>query len=195
MAESLLKTCGTAPGELDFFAVTRGPGSFTGLRIAIAAAKGLAMAAGKPCVGVSTLEGLARNLAGFEGTAAAVMDARCGQLYAGLFSLEGGEVIRAEEDCAISIQELGEKLERIKKPVFLVGDGAELCYNKLMETKSAGDRLRLAPPHLRYQRAAAVGAAALAAWIRGEALDAGELVPAYLRLPQAERELLARKGK
>ena len=195
MAESLLKTCGTAPGELDFFAVTRGPGSFTGLRIAIAAAKGLAMAAGKPCVGVSTLEGLARNLAGFEGAAAAVMDARCGQLYAGLFSLEGGEVIRAEEDCAISIQELGEKLERIKKPVFLVGDGAELCYNKLMETKSAGDRLRLAPPHLRYQRAAAVGAAALAAWIRGEALDAGELVPAYLRLPQAERELLARKGK
>ncbi len=195
MAEGLLKTCGTAPGELDFFAVTRGPGSFTGLRIAIAAAKGLAMAAGKPCVGVSTLEGLARNLAGFEGTAAAVMDARCGQLYAGLFSLEGGEVIRAEEDCAISIQELGEKLERIKKPVFLVGDGAELCYNKLMETKSAGDRLRLAPPHLRYQRAAAVGAAALAAWIRGEALDAGELVPAYLRLPQAERELLARKGK
>ena len=195
MAEGLLKTCGTAPGELDFFAVTRGPGSFTGLRIAIAAAKGLAMAAGKPCVGVSTLEGLARNLAGFEGTAAAVMDARCSQLYAGLFSLEGGEVIRAEEDCAISIQELGEKLERIKKPVFLVGDGAELCYNKLMETKSAGDRLRLAPPHLRYQRAAAVGAAALAAWIRGEALDAGELVPAYLRLPQAERELLARKGK
>ena len=195
MAEGLLKTCGTAPGELDFFAVTRGPGSFTGLRIAIAAAKGLAMAAGKPCVGVSTLEGLARNLAGFEGAAAAVMDARCGQLYAGLFSLEGGEVIRAEEDCAISIQELGEKLERIKKPVFLVGDGAELCYNKLMETKSAGDYLRLAPPHLRYQWAAAVGAAALAAWIRGEELDAGELVPAYLRLPQAERELLARKGK
>ena len=195
MAEGLLKTCGTAPGELDFFAVTRGPGSFTGLRIAIAAAKGLAMAAGKPCVGVSTLEGLARNLAGFEGTAAAVMDARCSQLYAGLFSLEGGEVIRAEEDCAVSIGELGEKLERIKKPVFLVGDGAELCYNKLMETKSAGDRLRLAPPHLRYQRAAAVGAAALAAWIRGEELDAGELVPAYLRLPQAERELLARKGK
>ena len=195
MAESLLKTCGTAPGELDFFAVTRGPGSFTGLRIAIAAAKGLAMAAGKPCVGVSTLEGLARNLAGFEGTAAAVMDARCGQLYAGLFSLEGGEVIRAEEDCAVSLGERGEKLERIETPVFRVGDGAELCYNKLMETKSAGDYLRLAPPHLRYQRAAAVGAAALAAWIRGEALDAGELVPAYLRLPQAERELLARKGK
>ena len=195
MVEGLLSTCGVNPGQLDFFAVTRGPGSFTGLRIAMAAVKGMAMAAGKPCVGVSTLEALARNLAGFTGSAAAVMDARCGQVYAGLFSLEDGEVRRLAEDTALSVVELGKLLPALKKPVFLVGDGAELCYNKLMETKSAGDRLRLAPPHLRYQRAAAVGAAALAAWIRGEALDAGELVPAYLRLPQAERELLARKGK
>lgn len=195
MAENLLLTCGTAPADLDFFAVTRGPGSFTGLRIAIAAAKGLAMASGKPCVGVSTLEGLACGLSGFEGTAAAVMDARCGQVYAGLFSLSGGAVARMEEDCAVSVRELGERLASIKKPVFLVGDGAELCYNKLTEEGTLGDRLRLAPPHLRFQRAAAVGAAALAAWRRGEALDAGELVPAYLRLPQAERELLARKGK
>ncbi len=195
MAEKLLETCGLTPGELDFFAVTRGPGSFTGLRIAIAAAKGMAMAAGKPCVGVSTLEGLARNLAGFAGTAAAVMDARCGQVYAGLFYLWEGEVTRAEEDCALSIGELGEKLDKVKKPVFLVGDGAELCYNKLMETGAFGDWLRLAPPHLRYQRAAAVGAAALAAFLRGEKLDAGELVPSYLRLPQAERERLAREGK
>lgn len=195
MAQGLLDTCGVPAGAVDFFAVTHGPGSFTGLRIAMAAVKGLAMAAEKPCVGVSTLEALARNLAGFAGSAAAVMDARCGQVYAGLFSLEEGEVRRLAEDTALSILELGKLLPGLKKPVFLVGDGAELCYNKLMETKSAGDYLRLAPPHLRYQRAAAVGAAALAAWIRGEALDAGELVPAYLRLPQAERELLARKGK
>ena len=195
MAEGLLKTCGLTPAALDFFAVTRGPGSFTGLRIAIAAVKGMAMAAEKPCIGVSTLEGLAWNLMGFEGTAAAVMDARCGQVYAGLFSLKDGEVLRLEEDCAVSIRELGERLAEIKKPVFLVGDGAELCYNKLTEAGSAGDWLRLAPPHLRYQRAAAVGAAALAAWIRGEELDAGDLVPSYLRLPQAERELRKRQGK
>ena len=195
MAQNLLATCGTVPADLDFFAVTRGPGSFTGLRIAIAAAKGLAMAAEKPCVGVSTLEGLAWNLSGFEGTAAAVMDARCGQVYAGLFYLCEGRVARAGEDRALSIQELGEKLDRIKKPVFLVGDGAELCYNRLSETGAFGDSLRLAPPHLRYQRAAAVGAAALAAWGRNEGMAPGELVPAYLRLPQAERELLARKGK
>lgn len=193
MAENLLATCGLTPRDLDFLAVTRGPGSFTGLRIAIAAVKGMAMAAGKPCVGVSTLEGLARNLTGFEGTAAAVMDARCNQVYTASFALTGGTVSRLEEDTALSITELGERLVQMKKPIFLVGDGAELCYNRLLETPPAEDPveswLRLSPPHLRYQRAAAVGAAALDAWERGEGMDAGELVPSYLRLPQAEREL------
>ena len=177
----------------EFFAVTHGPGSFTGLRIAMAAVKGLAMAAEKPCVGVSTLEALARNLAGFAGSAAAVMDARCGQVYAGLFSLEDGEVRRLAEDAALSILELGNLLPGLKKPVFLVGDGAEMCYNKLLEEPPPGpppeEWLCLAPPYLRYQRAAAAGAAALAAWLRGEEMDAGALEPAYLRLPQAEREL------
>lgn len=201
MAERLLATCGTEAKDLDFLAVTKGPGSFTGLRIAMAAAKGMAMAAGTPCVGVSTLEALARNLTGFAGSAAAVMDARCGQVYAGLFALKEGRVVRYPfgEDAAILIPELKERLPRMEKPVFLVGDGAGLCYNKLLEglpdEDPMRDWLRLAPPHLRYQRAAAAGAAALDAWERGEAVDAGELEPAYLRLPQAERELLARKGK
>ena len=195
MAEGLLGSCGLTPKDLDFLAVTRGPGSFTGLRIAMAAVKGMAFAAGKPCVGVSTLEALARSLAGFEGSAAAVMDARCGQVYAGLFSLADGRVERTAggEDAAISIEELGERLGALKKPVFLVGDGAELCYNRLSESLSPEDAprdwLRVAPPHLRYQRAAAAGAAALDAWQRGEAVSAAELVPAYLRLPQAVREL------
>ena len=201
MVESLLSTCGVSPGGLDFFAVTRGPGSFTGLRIAMAAVKGMAMAAGKPCVGVSTLEALARNLAGFEGSAAAVMDARCGQVYAGLFALAGGAVERYPfgEDTAIAIDQLGPLLAKMRKPVFLVGDGAELCYNKLLESSLDGCRpeewLRLAPPHLRFQRASAAGAAALLAWRRGEGADAGELVPAYLRLPQAERELRKKRGE
>ena len=194
-----LDTCGVPAGAVDFFAVTHGPGSFTGLRIAMAAVKGLAMAAEKPCVGVSTLEALARNLAGFAGSAAAVMDARCGQVYAGLFSLEDGEVRRLAEDAALSILELGNLLPGLKKPVFLVGDGAEMCYNKLLEEPPPGpppeEWLCLAPPYLRYQRAAAAGAAALAAWLRGEEMDAGALEPVYLRLPQAERELLKRQGK
>ena len=199
MAQGLLDTCGVPAGAVDFFAVTHGPGSFTGLRIAMAAVKGLAMAAEKPCVGVSTLEALARNLAGFTGSAAAVMDARCGQVYAGLFSLEDGEVRRLAEDAALSILELGNLLPGLKKPVFLVGDGAEMCYNKLLEEPPPGpppeEWLCLAPPYLRYQRAAAAGAAALAAWLRGEEMDAGALEPVYLRLPQAERELLKRQGK
>lgn len=199
MTEALLNTCGVTVGELDFLAVTRGPGSFTGLRIAMAAVKGMALAAGRPCVGVSTLEALARSLSGFEGSAAAVMDARCGQVYTGLFSLSDGKVERAVggEDAAISIEELGERLGDLKKPVFLVGDGAELCYNRLSESPPSDGApegwLQLAPPHLRYQRAAAAGAAALDAWRRGEAVDPGVLVPAYLRLPQAVRELQRKK--
>ena len=201
MAQELLRTCGVSPGDLDFFAVTRGPGSFTGLRIAIAAVKGMALAAGKPCVGVSTLEALARNLAGFEGSAAAVMDARCAQVYAGLFSLGGGGIQRLSEDEAVAIQDLAPRLAALEKPVFLVGDGARLCYNKLLENPPSGadprDWLRLAPPHLLFQRAAAAGAAALAAWERGEGMDCGALAPVYLRLPQAQRELLrkAQDGK
>lgn len=197
MVEGLLKTCALSPGELDFFAVTRGPGSFTGLRIAMAAVKGLAMAAGKPCVGVSTLEGLARNLTGFEGSALAVMDARCGQVYAGAFALRKGEVEQYPfgEDAALPIEELTQWLEKMEKPVFLVGDGARLCYNRLTELQVEKGSLRLAPPHLCCQRAATAGAAARAAWARGEAVEAGALVPSYLRLPQAERELLARKEK
>ncbi len=189
MAQRLLETCGAAPGELDFLAVTRGPGSFTGLRIAMAAVKGMAMAAGKPCVGVSTLEALARNLTGFEGVAAAVMDARCGQVYTALFTLSEGRVERISPDEALAITELASRLAALGKTVFLVGDGAQLCYNKILEAGEA-PWLRLAPPHLRYQRASAAGAAALDAWNRGEGVDCGDLVPAYLRLPQAQRELL-----
>ena len=194
MAEGLLAACGASPAGLDFFAVTRGPGSFTGLRIAMAAVKGMAMAAGKPCVGVSTLEALARNLTGFAGTAAAVMDARCSQVYAALFSLGSGGVERISPDEALSIGELSARLAQLEKPVFLVGDGAQLCYNKILEEKGEAPWLRLAPPHLRYQRAAAAGAAALAAWERGEAVDCGALEPVYLRLPQAQRELLKKQS-
>ena len=103
-----------------------------------------------------TLEALARNLAGFAGSAAAVMDARCGQVYAGLFSLEEGEVRRLAEDTALSILELGKLLPGLKKPVFLVGDGAELCYNKLLEEPPPGpppeEWLRLAPQAGRRRR-------------------------------------------
>ena len=186
MAEQLLATSGETLEGLDGLAVSVGPGSFTGLRIGIAAIKGMAMGAGKPCVGVSTLEALAWNLRGFQGVAAAVMDARCGQVYSALFRLEGGGVERLTPDAAITISQLGGQLEAAAEPVFLVGDGGVLCYNALLDRLP---ELRLAPPHLRLQRASSVGGLALEKFRRGEAVDCGLLGPSYLRLPQAEREL------
>lgn len=185
--EQLLLACETTVAGIDYLAVSTGPGSFTGLRIAIAAVKGMAMGADKPCVGVSSLYALALNLRGLEGVAAAVMDARCGQVYTAIFELEGGEVRRRCEDKAITIVELGELLADEKKPIFLVGDGAMLCYNNLL---TSTHDLRLAPSHLRLQRASSVAFAAVQSIAEGGAVTAGELLPGYLRIPQAERELL-----
>lgn len=191
MTERLLTACDTMPTALDLFAVTTGPGSFTGLRIAIAAVKGMAMAAEKPCVGVSSLLALACGLRGFSGVAAAVMDARCGQVYTAVFELRGGGVTRRTEDMAISIEQLGEMLAGEKKDVFLVGDGAQLCYNNLLDRLPT---LRLAPEHLRYCRASSVAFAALEQYRLSGAVSAGELLPGYLRLPQAQRELLKKQS-
>lgn len=190
MLEQLLAAADTRLAEADFLAVTTGPGSFTGLRIAIAAVKGMAMGAELPCVGVSSLEALAYNLRGFSGVAAAVMDARRGQVYAAIFDLCDGQVTRRREDMAISIDQLGEMLEKEEKPVFLVGDGALLCYNTLLEKLP---NIRLAPAHLRLQRASSVAACGLQSYRRDGGQHCGGLLPGYLRLPQAERELLQKQ--
>lgn len=192
MVESLLLSTDTTLAEVDFLAVSTGPGSFTGLRIAIAAVKGLALGADKPCVGVSSLAALAYNLQGFCGTACAVMDARCGQVYTALFALDGGEVTRKCPDMAISLDELGKMLMAEEKTVFLVGDGAVLCYNTLLESVK---NLRLAPLHLRQQRASGVAAAAWESFRQAGSISCGELLPGYLRLPQAQRELNEKNAK
>lgn len=194
MVEQLLAASDTSLEALDFLAVSTGPGSFTGLRIAIAAVKGLAMGADKPCVGVSSLEALAYNLRGFQGIACAAMDARCGQVYTALFTLTDGGVTRLTPDMAISLLELEKTLNalpgREEKTIFLVGDGADLCYTHLLDKLPD---LRLAPSHLRMQRAASVAAAALDTYRLSGGVDCGALLPGYLRLPQAERELLERQ--
>ncbi|MEG1687411.1 MAG: tRNA (adenosine(37)-N6)-threonylcarbamoyltransferase complex dimerization subunit type 1 TsaB [Angelakisella sp.] len=190
MVEQLLAATQIPLEALEFLAVSTGPGSFTGLRIAISAVKGMAMGAQKPCVGVSTLEALAYNLRGFDGIIVPAMDARCGQVYTALFTFEGDTLRRLAPDEAISVQELGKMLSDFQKPLFLVGDGAELCYNILLESLPL---LRLAPPHLRRQRAASVAAAAVHRYGEQGAVDCALLLPGYLRLPQAERELLQRQ--
>ena len=150
MVEEMLKQAVLSVSDMDRLAVSAGPGSFTGVRIGVAALKGLAFAEDKPCVGVSTLAAIARNAegVGFEGVVCAAMDARCRQVYTACFAVENGEIRRLSEDEAISTDELKARLAVFDKPIMLVGDGAALCYR---EFSGEIDRLLLAPEHLRYQ--------------------------------------------
>ncbi len=191
MVQQLLHTTGTALGDIDCFAVSVGPGSFTGLRIGIAAVKGMAFGLDKPCVPVSTLEGLAYNLQGFEGVVCPVMDARCQQAYTALFEAGPQGIRRLTGDSALPLEQLAALLQEQKKPLRLVGDGALMCYNSL--DKNEG--IATAPAALLHQRAASVGAAALRLARQGAFCPAEALEPAYLRLPQAQRELLARQAQ
>lgn len=185
MVEEILKTSGCTLPDLDAIAVAAGPGSFTGLRIGVAAAKGLALAAEKPCIGVSTLAATAYNVA--DGFVCVAMDARAGQVYTALFRMHAGVQERVSEDAALPLELLEEPI-LAEKSVILLGDGAKLCYTKY-EKKHPG--LILAPEWLRYPRASGVAAAAAGL----QPTDPAELTVRYLRLPQAERERLLRKAK
>jgi len=185
MAEDLLKNCDLTAEHVDAVACAAGPGSFTGVRIGAAAAKGFAWGRELPCYGVSTLEAMARGVAITDGVICAAMDARRNQVYTAVFEVKDGVLHRMMPDSAISVEELAMQLEQIEKPKLLVGDGALLCYNMLKDRLPG---LTLAPEHLRMQRAAGV---ALLAWDQmqaGERPSGLDLVPNYLRLSQAERE-------
>jgi len=179
--EWLLDMAGLKVSDMDRIAITEGPGSFTGLRIGMAAVKGLAWACDIPCCGVSTLEAAAMGAAHIEGIICAVMDARAHQVYNAIFKAQNGELTRLCEDRAITIDELATELEG-NENVVLVGDGAKLCYDEF------GGRYSIAPEHIRYQRAAYVAYLAE----KAEPVSAQELRPEYIRLPQAERERLER---
>ena len=169
MAKSLLEHTGISPAQIDYYAVSRGPGSFTGLRIGIAAIKGLAFPDNTPCVGVSTPEAIAYGLLGFEGTVIPMMDARCGQVYTARFQGKDGRLTRLSEDEALPLSELKEKLKSCPGPLWLCGDGAHLGL------AAWGEELpvRMAPAHLCCQRASAVGLAAMQHL--GEAVSPGGL--------------------
>lgn len=191
MVEDMLKNSELSVQDMDAVAAAAGPGSFTGLRIGVSAAKGLAWAAEKPCVPVSTLEAMAWPLAHWEGTIVCAMDARRQQIYNAVFLAEGGELTRLREDRAVSLEEAAADLADMDDgPMYIVGDGAELCFHYL---QLQGVACQLAPAHLRLQSAVGVGMAAARRWPDG-AVSAQELTPVYLRLSQAERERLARDG-
>ena len=190
MAEDLIKQCGHTPADVTHTAVAAGPGSFTGVRIGVAAAKGFAWGKEIPCYGVSTLEAMAAGLGMHDGYICACMDARRNQVYNAIFLAEDGGLTRITEDCAIALADLKTQLEHIDGPITLVGDGAALTHRMLSELD-----LILPPEWRQHQRAVGVGMVALAAMGRGESGDAAALTPNYLRLSQAERERLEKENK
>lgn len=190
LIDSVLKNANITIGDMDLLVTSNGPGSFTGVRIGVSTIKGIGLATGLPCVGVSTLEALAYNFLGLPVIVSAVMDARREQVYNAVFKLKtDNTVYRLTPDRAISILDLGEELLRYDQPIYFLGDGADLCCNILGESS----KFLLAPAHLRFQRAASVAALGKRIFECGrEQHTAAQLLPSYLRLSQAERELKQR---
>lgn len=189
LAADLLENCDLKPADLDLVAYANGPGSFTGIRIGVAAAKGFCWGLELPCVPVSTLEGMACSRSDLNGTVCCCMDARRSQVYNAVFSISDGLVSRLRPDRAISLEELAADLAGITGPIFLVGDGAELCFHAL---SGHIPNLLLTAEHLRQQRAAGIALAGWKAALAGNTCSAEQPLPNYLRLSQAERERLAK---
>lgn len=189
MTESLFSVTGLTPDDVDLFAVSSGPGSFTGVRIGVSHIKGLAFGRGKPCVGVSSLEALAENLSGSGLLVAAVMDARRSQLYCSLFDCSGPVPLRILPDAAESAETFAEKVKSFAqgRPIAPVGDGSALLLPYLSK-----ESFVFLPDRLLCHSAASVASAALRKYESGEYTDDLSLKPVYLRVPQAERERLER---
>lgn len=192
MIDQVLKTTQTAIDELDYIAVNSGPGSFTGVRIGVAAAKGLAFKKNVKCVSVSTLESMAYNMLGNECFVCAVMDARCSQVYNALFRVNSDKVERLCDDRALALSDLKLELEQIDEKIVLVGDGAEITAKYLENSLS---NVFLAPINKQIQNASSTALAAFKSISENKIITPAELMPTYLRLPQAQRELNKKLGR
>ena len=192
MAEDALKQCGKCAQDVTAVAVAEGPGAFTGVRIGVAAAKGFAWGREIPCYGISTLEAMAESLGAFQGYVCPVMDARRAQVYNALFYANQGTISRVTPDRAIALNDLSEELKNLTEPVFLVGDGSNLCYNTLSKEVP---NLVLPAEHRMHQRAVGVALLAAKQAQQGIAPGGADLTPNYLRLSQAEREKLEKENK
>ena len=183
MIADILERTETDKASIDCIACACGPGSFTGIRIGVSAAKGLAFSVDKPAVGVSTLAAMARNAAFADGLIVCAMDARRSQVYNANFSAENGVLTRLTPDRAVSLDELAEEIRNDPRPITLVGDGAHLAYARFTEQ---GIPCRMAPPHLIMQNAMSVALEAEALAAQGKLVSAQELEAFYLRPPQAD---------
>ena len=179
MVKSLIGSLGIKPEDFSLVAVANGPGSFTGVRIGVSAAKGLALGLDLPVCGVSTLEAMAHQTAQQDVIICPVMDARRNQVYNALFERKDGVLIRLCEDRVISLDDLIVELNSFDKPCMPIGDGSDLVLAKKQDVNL------LTPCHLiKYQTAFGVALAAACA----KTVSAAELEPFYLRPSQAERE-------
>ena len=188
MAEALFKMLSITADDIDIFACSEGPGSFTGVRIGAATVKGMAFGRDKACVGVSTLEALAYNLRGYEGIICPVMNARRQQVYTAIFESDGKSITRLCADEAIAATELDERLAAYGKKVYLCGDGVDVALSELKKTA-----VEYTPEEQRYQSAYSVSQVALAKYRDGKYVSDAELTATYLRLSQAERERLEKQ--
>ena len=188
MVETLLSHFGITVDDIDLFAVSTGPGSFTGVRIGTATVKGLAFAKNTPCIGVSTLEALAENALVLGGLICPVMNARRSQVYTALFRSDGQALTRLMDDSALAIAELDNLLAPYGEPVTFVGDGYCITLNALKKTVA-----REIPNRLRHQSAYSVAQVARRMQAAGHTTNDADLAVTYLRPSQAERERLERE--
>ena len=197
MLDEIVKMTEMDLNTVDAIAVAGGPGSFTGLRIGSATAKGLGLALKKPLIHIPTLEGLAYNLCGIADIVCPIMDARRGQVYAGIYEFDGDEIRILEDQMAVPIEELGEKLRKYLKEgrkVTFLGDGVPVHKAKLTEEILPGENITFAPANMNRQRAASVGTLGMRYYKAGKIETAMEHQPDYLRVSQAERERKERLG-
>ncbi len=193
MTSDMLQSAKVSVSDIDGFAVSAGPGSFTGVRIGISAVKGLAAPFNKPCVAVSTLSAIAENFKGMDCLVCAVLDARCNQVYNALFKIENGIITRLTPDRAIKCQDLAEELSKkiTRHNIIVAGDGAGVFYPFAKDNK----KVKVAQNTLLFQRASGVATFAENEFLNENTVTSKEILPIYLRLPQAERELKAKRSK
>ncbi len=175
--------------DIDAFAINNGPGSFTGIRIGISAVKGLASPSNKPCAQISTLESIAYLFKNTDCIVCSVMDARCNQVYNALFRVKDTKVTRLCDDRAVLADEVIKELDLIDEKVIIAGDGAKL-FEQFAKSKT---NILIAQEPLRYQNACGVALSAQEKILKENTVKPSELSPFYLRLPQAERELKAKR--
>lgn len=191
MIDEIVKMTEQPLETIDAIAIAAGPGSFTGLRIGSATAKGLGLVLEKPIIPVPTVDALAYNLYGTERLICPLMDARRNQVYTGLYHFEGDEFRTVFEQNVMLVEEIIDKINEIGKPVVYLGDGVPV-YRKIIEEKTKVV-YSYAPVHTSRQRAGAVGALGLKLAAEGKMESAAEHGPIYLRLSQAERERLEKE--